>query len=521
MPADPCPGLSSVSRYIARETAFQFRGRNFTFALSRELFSSADIDRGTRLLLKVFSRQLDEDTAAGRPLPRTVLDCGCGVGVIGICAAAALEKLRAGDPSIPAAGLRVRAQDRDELARLFTEYNARENRIPPDLFEAHTEPLLAGPAGGRWDLILSNIPAKAGRPVLEDFVLRAAALLNPGGRIMLVAVQPRAGFFRRRIESLGAGPPREEAGAEYSVFVYAGPSASSGTAARGPAEALPAGGRNFPADYPFYIRKSADYEMEGIPLRLDTVYGAPGFDSPGGAARAAAKLARRLGTEKLNLAAARAGGPMLVHEPGQGFFPLWLLKYLEEAGAGEAVSAPSLVLSGRNILALEAARRNAGAAFPPRNSGAPGRADRGDAPASGPEILAAPDLPAVKEGAFCFIAAFPGFVSRESPRASGEKDQYGLFWEGMARLLLPGGAALVALASAGAERLDRKKPPGFNRLGGIKREGFRAIAYNREGKGNFPSDPVEPSGLPGKEAAVFPGSGFTEHGAFPLSETDS
>jgi hypothetical protein len=222
---------------------------------------------------------------------------------------------------------------------------------------------------------------------------------------------------------------------------------------------------------PFYVRKSACYELEGIPLHLDTVYGAPGFDSPGGAAKAAAKLARRLGPEKLNLTAIRTGGSVLVHEPGQGFFPLWLLKYMEEAGAREPAFGPSLVLSGRNILALEAARHNA-AGPPDSKTGGKG------APVCGAEILAAPDLRAVK-GPFSFIAAFPGIASLNPSRTSGEKDQYGLLWEDLSRLLVPGGTALVAFASTDAERLDRKKPADFNRLGNVRREGFRAIAYNK------------------------------------------
>ncbi|MDR1618430.1 MAG: methyltransferase, partial [Treponema sp.] len=188
----------------------------FIFALSHGLFSSAGVDRGTALLLKVLSRAWDEDQAAGRPPPRHILDAGCGAGIIGVCAARALAERRGG----PAPVFHVRAQDRDELAALFTAHNARRNGISPETLSVHTEPLLAGPPGTRWDLILSNIPAKAGRPVLEDFVPRSLGLLGPGGRVLLVAVNTLAAFFHALIAGAGGLLLREAAGSSHTVFVY-------------------------------------------------------------------------------------------------------------------------------------------------------------------------------------------------------------------------------------------------------------------------------------------------------------
>jgi hypothetical protein len=55
------------------------------------------------------------------------------------------------------------------------------------------------------------------------------------------------------------------------------------------------------------------------------------------------------------------------------------------------------------------------------------------------------------------------------------------YWEGLAELLREGGIALITLPSSEAEQFDRKKPKGFTRLGDVKREGFRAAAYRRNG----------------------------------------
>ena len=415
---------------------------HFKFDLSQGLFSSESVDFGTRLLLAVFSRVLDGDAAAGRAPPCRVLDAGCGTGVIGICAASALIALSA----LPDA-VYVRCQDRDDLARLVTLHNAAKNRISPLVLEAYTEPLLAGPADGRWDLILSNVPAKAGGPVLGDFVRRSACLLNPGGRVIIVVVQALADFFRGIIAA-DAELVLEKKGPGHSVFVYGGKAAG----AFPPAEPVSAG-PGFFSRYPFYVRSAVTCPIEEMPIRLETVQGASGYDAPGGAVLAAAKLARRIGLQKL----IPGDAVLLVHEGGQGFFPAWLLGLL----AGAPGDSKMLVASGRNILALEASRHNSAA-----------------------DIVTAVDLQlgraALLEaagGKFAFIAAFPELLPQSTlPKGA---DQLDFLWEALPPLLARGGLFLAAFSSSEAERFDRKKPAGagFFRLGSIKRNGFRALAY--------------------------------------------
>jgi hypothetical protein len=364
--------------------------------------------------------------------------------------------------------LAVRAQDRDELARIFSRENALRNGVPPALFSAHTEALLASPVGESWDLILSNIPAKAGRPVLEDFVPRSAALLAPKGRALIVVVNPLADLFRARIggSALLLG---EEAGPEHTVFVYTRPetglSQGEGAAEGGSGEA------SFPETNRFYLRNSGDYAMEGLGYRIEALYGAAGFDRPGPAAEAAAKLVCRLGPEKLF-----AAGPFLIHEGGQGHFSAWLPGFLGQ----NALLPEALILHGRNILALESARANTAAAYP--GGRPPVRIVPGVDLALDRELLCrAPAGPAGgKAAAYRFIAAFPEPVART--------DRYGEIWKALGDLLLPGGAALLSLPAAEAERLDRKKPGGkgkaageggFTRLGDLKRQGFRAMAFRK------------------------------------------
>jgi SAM-dependent methyltransferase len=390
---------------------------------------------------------LDEDIAARKPMPARVLDAGCGTGVIGICAASAIAALEQDR------GLYVRCQDRDELARLVTSHNAAKNNIPLSTLEAFTEPLLAGP-DEKWDLILTNIPAKAGSPVLEDFVSRSASLLNRGGRVILVVVNTLADFFRKA--AADSELLSEDKGPGHTVFVYSGKAGSSALSVNT--------GAGFTGRYPFYLRASPSCTIEGIQIRLETIHGASGFDKPGYAVLAAAKLLRRLGREKIP-DSGRSGMPVLVHEPGQGFFSNWLIEFLR--AEADTAQKQALVLSGRNILSLEAARHNAGS----RNG------------VDVSAVLAVDlQLRALLEaggGQFSFIAAFPELLPQNSmsKTAKTSNDQFAAFWNSLPPLLANGGVILAAFGSSDAERFDRKKPPGFTRLGSVKRNGFCALAY--------------------------------------------
>jgi len=433
---------------------FKFRGIGFSFDLSQGLFSSAGVDAGTLFLLKVFSRILDEYTAAQRPLPRRVLDAGCGTGVIGICSCKAIMALAGED------GLYVRCQDRDELARLVTSHNAVKNNIPKGTLEAFTEPLLAGPANETWDLILTNIPAKAGTPVLEDFINRSASLLNPGGRVIMVVVNTLADFFRDAITA-GAKLLSEEKGSGHTVFVYEGEAGNP---------ALPVNiDSGFLGRYPFYLRASPACIIEEIPIRLETIHGTSGFDKPGGAVLTAAKLLRRLGREKIP-----NDTPVLVHEPGQGFFTNWLLEFLRDKTANRTRKL-TLILSGRNILSLEAARHNC------QNGADVSAVPAVDFQFGGKAVLEAARIPG--GGQFSFIAAFPELLPQNSKaaKASHGKDQLAAIWDSLPPLLAAGGFFLAAFGSSDAERFDRKKPHGFTRLGSVKRNGFCALVYKRVG----------------------------------------
>jgi SAM-dependent methyltransferase len=436
-------------RYITKTTAFKFRGIDFSFDLSQELFSSAGIDTGTKLLLKVFSKVLDGGKIPlhTKNLPAlSLLDAGCGTGVIGICAAKAIIEL--------GGYVSVRSQDRDELARLFTEHNAQKNGISPDILKVFTEPMLTG-FENNFDLILSNIPAKAGAPVLDDFISRSINLLNPGGKAFIVAVHTLAEFFREKIQAFGAEIELEEKSSGHSVFIYSSkPSAVS-------QGSKPEDGfldDTFLDRYPFYERNFIKCSIEDIPLAVKTVYGAGGFDKPGIAVTTAARLLRRINPEKFNLAHNRKS--VLVHEPGQGFFPCWLVNFFQR-------KCP-LVLSGRNILSLEASIYNIHKQCLLSVITTQLPVPAADLKLGLENLLNAAGRLGGKR--FGFIAVF-----------SAEHNNFYDLWETLSALLDAGGVFIISLSSVYAERFDRIKPAGYKRLGDLKRKGFRVLVYSQAG----------------------------------------
>jgi predicted RNA methylase len=414
----------------------------FNFALSRELFSSAGIDTGTALLLKVFSEELDKGLLRelqNRKGPLHILDAGSGCGVIGICAARALEGI----------DVRTISTDRDELAGIFTGYNARQNGLGSEKFSTRTSTLFNG-ARDR-DLILSNIPAKAGRPVLEDFIRRACP--HSGALAFIVAVKTLADFTRGAIAAAGAEILRETAGPGHTVFVFRKGSPASGSSGW-------FGQNRFAEDQPrsntvseeetflrVYRRQRFETELEGCALGMDTFHGAPGFGDPGAALLAAVKLSCKLGLNTEKFHAYR-----LFHETEQGCYPLWFYKTLgtEKTQNGKAV------LSGRNILALKAAEYNLNDTVGTVLIPAADLASAGDA--------------LLGEGPYGFIAALPESMPRESIPSH---------WEVLTVLLQVRGVFLTSLPSFLAEQFDRARISGFTRLGNIRRGGFRALAYRK------------------------------------------
>ncbi len=266
----------SLAVYSNKQVPFQFHGEKMTFHLSMGLFSSFDIDAGTRLLLKTLAKEVDLSRVA------SAVDTGCGTGVIGI-------SLKKKYPSMD-----MLFQDRDALATAYTRENCRLNSIVPDRVEEAL--LLEGLKPASRDLIVSNIPAKAGDKVLKDFFSYAGSFLREGGRVAVVIVDPLKDTARKALEAAGCRILHKESTKMHTVFHFDG-------------------GLPFPGeDFSRYIRNSDEFDLAEETYFLETVYNLPDFDQLSYATRIAGELLRHTSFS----------GKALFWNAGQGHIPVWM-----------------------------------------------------------------------------------------------------------------------------------------------------------------------------------------------------
>jgi len=264
------------------------------FHVAQDLFSSAFLDPGSAVLLR---------TLAGVDAAR-VLDLGCGYGPIGLF-------LKAWAPERT-----VHAVDRDELAVRYTALNAALNDL--EGVTAYASLGYDDVDGGDFDLIVSNIPAKAGRGAIDSILVDGRHFLAPGGLMAVVVISRLAADVRATLADEGLDVVLDQENRGYACFHYRFP----------------------PGEVPPYLPAFASGVYDRGRLSYDdveitTVHGLPEFDNPGFATRLAIKLLPALGDAR----------HVMVCNPGQGLVP--------------AMVAGSVGVSDRDLLAVRNAARNA------------------------------------------------------------------------------------------------------------------------------------------------------------------
>lgn len=304
----------------AKRVSFEYGGHRLRFDTHRDLFSSFQVDIGTRLLLRTLSDGSGEIDGA----PASVLDLGCGYGPLGIALASA------------GAGA-VQLVDRDALALDFAHANAELNGLDEAAGLTVRGSLGCDDAEGEFDLVISNIPGRAGEPVLRSLLLGAERRLRPGGRVAIVVIEP----VREAVAAMLEDEPRIEVTyrhetAEYGVFHY-----------RFEGEPRDASADGFAAGD--YDRAELTVDLGGPrEATLRTVHGLAGFEGPGMRDRQLIRALRDVDPGGASNAGG-AGGNIAVLNPVHGYVAV---------AAWQRLQPRRITLYDRDLLALRASRRN-------------------------------------------------------------------------------------------------------------------------------------------------------------------
>ncbi len=150
-----------------KEHSFRFLGFLYTFVTDNGVFSKKNVDYGSMVLL---------ESAQNESFHGSLLDMGCGYGVIGIVLKGIFPQC-----SITAVDVNPRAV---ELTQLNAEKNQKEiHAFVSDGYSEVTE---------NFDGIVTNPPIRAGKKVIYQMFEDAHAHLNPDG-VFLAVIRKQQG----------------------------------------------------------------------------------------------------------------------------------------------------------------------------------------------------------------------------------------------------------------------------------------------------------------------------------------
>lgn len=157
------------------------------------LFSPREIDEGTLLLLKYIDIADNADC----------FDMGCGYGPIGMT----LAKLAPNGNTLLA--------DKDFVGVNYSNKNIAANKI--NNAEAILSNAFDQVGDRKFDCIVSNIPAKVGKELLQIILHDARAHLKPGGQLYVVTVNGLRKFMKRHFEDVFGDYKKLKQGAHYTI----------------------------------------------------------------------------------------------------------------------------------------------------------------------------------------------------------------------------------------------------------------------------------------------------------------
>lgn len=300
-----------LSHWYKKDVVLDWQRQRLSFAVAQSLFSSHDVDAGSRLLL----RSLD---LAVVPIRGRAIDYGCGYGVLGL----ALKQVR---PEWA-----IELIDRDALAVAFTMWNAERfgwNATTGVRCRVGLGVESAPPEG--VDLLLWNVPGKAGQQVLQRLAKDVIDALAVGGLLALVIVNPLAQTLRAVIAAEQTVSIEVDASfADHTVMLVRRHRSKDSRPRLGP-----------PFVRGVFDRTAQTFEWRGSAYTITPVVGLPEYDSRDHATACALDAISGID---------RPVDRAIMQGVGQGHVPIVM---------ESTFRPPTMVLIDRDVLALEASRR--------------------------------------------------------------------------------------------------------------------------------------------------------------------
>lgn len=161
-------------------------GKSLEFKTTWGLFSPEGIDAGTEILLNAI-----EEIHKNSPIKddADILDLGCGYGPIGVALGTYSTK-----------GI-IHMIDKDFVAVEYANKNAALNKVPNA--EAYlSNGFSAIPSYTKYDIIVSNLPAKISKEFFWILFGEAHQFLKPGGHFVVVTIAGLEFFIKKNFEKI-------------------------------------------------------------------------------------------------------------------------------------------------------------------------------------------------------------------------------------------------------------------------------------------------------------------------------
>ena len=193
----PAPDTATLQRW---RQDIQFNAtlcdQPLVFRTTWGIFSPEAIDDGTKLLLDLMDVSPTDDC----------LDIGCGYGPIGMT----LAKLAPQGQTLMV--------DKDFMAVEYANKNCQANGIN-NARAMLSNGLQHIPADARFDIIVSNLPAKASKEQHYLFLYDSLKHLKPGGRFYVVTINGLREFMARTLKEVFGNYDKLKQGKVYTVAV--------------------------------------------------------------------------------------------------------------------------------------------------------------------------------------------------------------------------------------------------------------------------------------------------------------